>query len=85
MQAILILTISISVIYSCIIFLIYVLTELSYKILCNPRSLYNEWKQINWFGIILFSLFFNILFLPCTLIVIPFTKLIKFIFTTGRK
>lgn len=62
--------------------LLYVLVERPSII--NPKNNYKEWKQINWFGVILFTLIFDIAILPY-IILYGIFKLFYWIFTVGRE
>lgn len=50
----------------------------------NPITNYYEWKNFNWFGIVVITLLINVGLFP---VAIPYWvyRIIKFLFTVGRK
>ena len=50
----------------------------------NPLYNYKNWKSLNWFGVIVCTLFINIIFLPYAVFIWLY-KLIHRLFTMGRK
>lgn len=50
----------------------------------NPIYNYKKWKSLNWFGVIVCTLFINIIFLPYSVFIWLF-KFIHKLFTMGRK
>jgi len=76
-----------------IIFLvIYVVSTLLYLVqddilfnlsFLNPIKIYRNWSSLNWFGVLVFSICLNILWLPYAIIYWTI-KLIYFLLTVGR-
>ena len=50
----------------------------------NPRDNYIEWEKLNMFGVLVFTLLLNFIFLPFSIIYWTL-KILIFIFTVGRK
>ena len=50
----------------------------------NPQINYIEWKRLNIFGVLIFTLLLNLIFLPFSIIYWT-SKILIFIFTVGRK
>ena len=50
----------------------------------NPQINYIEWKRLNIFGVLIFTLLLNFIFLPFSIIYWT-SKILIFIFTVGRK
>ena len=46
----------------------------------NPKTNYENWDMLNWFGVWVFTVLYWIVFLPFTII-----ALIYWVFTVGRK
>lgn len=46
----------------------------------NPKRNYDKWETLNWFGIIVITLFLNIIFIPYAVI-----YWVYILFTIGRK
>lgn len=61
----------------------YWITELNDFSFLNPIVNYKEWTSFNWFGVIVCTLFLNILWLPYAIIYWIY-ELIHFLFTVGR-